>query len=143
MLNTRGQSFRLVTTCACFPGHVARRHRRHKGGEQADTLTVAWEMVRIPFLTEHFLLCHTFRILRMEPNTTRYSTRFMQLCGVMLDHHHKNPPPNPTQARVWAAVYYPRGRGTQTSRHTGRHQSTGFFPLWPHLTACGTSLSRD
>ena len=52
-------------------------------------------------------------------------------------------PPNPTQARVWAAVYYPRGRGTQTSRHTGRHQSTGFFPLWPHLTARGTSLSRD
>lgn len=27
-------------------------------------LTVPWEMVRKPFLTEHFLFCHTFRILK-------------------------------------------------------------------------------
>lgn len=28
-----------------------------------EALTVPWEMVRNPFFTEHFLFCHTFRIL--------------------------------------------------------------------------------
>lgn len=32
--------------------------------KSVGTLTVACEMVRIPFFTTHFLLCHTLRILR-------------------------------------------------------------------------------
>ena len=104
-----------------------------QGEERADTLTVAWEMVRIPFLTEHFLLCHTFRILRMEPNTAWYSTCFTSCTVSCLAIITKSPQPNTTQARIWAAFNDPSWRGTQTSRHTQRGTTAvGFFPLWPH-----------
>lgn len=51
-----------------------------QAGEVLHTLTVAWEMVRIPFFTAHFLLCHTFRILGSKSNRTRYD--IMIHCGM-------------------------------------------------------------
>lgn len=57
---------------------------RGQGSKAWRSLTVAWEMVRIPFLTAHFRLCHTFRILGSKSDRTRYCTGLMggvQSCG--------------------------------------------------------------
>lgn len=66
-----------------LPSPHGRKASQVQHGKSPGALTVACEMVRIPFLTAHFLLCHTFRSLKSKSDTTWYGSWFTLWHAIM------------------------------------------------------------
>lgn len=89
---------------------------------RADALTVAWEMVSIPFLTAHFRLCHTLRILQSKANTVdsvcgSAGARGYTVFHVTASTEQSHPtPPNHANQNILVAFHWPRWKVIQGKR---------------------------